>query len=101
MIVLDYITGVMQAIVNKKINSEVGVKGIIKKIGYLVMVAVSVVLDRIVGDTGAIRDIVIFFFVANEGISLVENWVAIGLPMPKVIIDTLEQIKTKGGKKDE
>jgi len=56
-------------------------------------------LDRIVGDTGAIRSIVIFFFVANEGISLVENWVDMGLPMPQVIIDTLEQLKNKGGEK--
>lgn len=98
MIVLDYITGVFKAIFNKKLNSEVGIKGVIKKVGYLIIVAVAVMLDRIVGDTGAIRNIVIFFFVANEGISLVENWVAMGLPMPKVIIDTLEQIKQKGDK---
>ena len=98
MIVLDYLTGVFKAIFNKKLNSEVGIKGVIKKVGYLVIVAVSVMLDRIIGDTGAIRNIVIFFFVANEGISLVENWVAMGLPMPQVIIDTLEQIKQKGDK---
>lgn len=98
MIVLDYLTGVFKAIFNKKLNSEVGIKGVIKKVGYLIIVAVAVMLDRIIGDTGAIRNIVIFFFVANEGISLVENWVAMGLPMPKVIIDTLEQIKQKGDK---
>lgn len=98
MIVLDYITGVFKAIFNKKLNSEVGIKGVIKKVGYLIIVAVAVMLDRIIGDTGAIRNIVIFFFVANEGISLVENWVAMGLPMPQVIIDTLEQIKQKGDK---
>ena len=98
MIVLDYLTGVFKAIVNKKLNSEVGIKGVIKKVGYLIIVAVAVMLDRIIGDTGAIRNIVIFFFVANEGISLVENWVAMGLPMPQVIIDTLEQIKQKGDK---
>jgi len=56
-------------------------------------------LDRIIGDMGAIRNIVIFFFVANEGISIFENWVSMGLPMPQVISDTLEQIKTKGEKK--
>lgn len=98
MIVLDYLTGVFKAIFNKKLNSEVGIKGVIKKVGYLIIVAVAVMLDRIIGDTGAIRNIVIFFFVANEGISLVENWVAMGLPMPQVIIDTLEQIKQKGDK---
>ena len=98
MIVLDYLTGVFKDIFNKKLNSEVGIKGVIKKVGYLIIVAVAVMLDRIIGDTGAIRNIVIFFFVANEGISLVENWVAMGLPMPQVIIDTLEQIKQKGDK---
>lgn len=98
MIFLDYITGVFKAIFNKKLNSEVGIKGIIKKVGYLIIVAVSVMLDRIIGDTGAIRNVVIFFFVANEGISLVENWVAMGLPMPQIIVDTLEQIKQKGDK---
>lgn len=98
MIVLDYITGVFKAIFNKKLNSEVGIKGIIKKVGYLIIVAVSVMLDRIVADTGAIRNVVIFFFVANEGISIVENWVAMGLPMPQIVIDTLEQIKHKGEK---
>lgn len=98
MIVLDYITGVFKAIFNKKLNSEVGIKGVIKKVGYLIIVAVSVMLDRIIGDTGAIRNVVIFFFVANEGISLVENWVAMGLPMPQIIVDTLEQIKQKGDK---
>lgn len=98
MIVLDYLTGVFKAIFNKKLNSEVGIRGVIKKVGYLIIVAVAVMLDRIIGDTGAIRNIVIFFFVANEGISLVENWVAMGLPMPQVIIDTLEQIKQKGDK---
>ena len=98
MILLDYITGVFKAIFNKKLSSEVGIKGVIKKVGYLVIVGVGVMLDRIIGDTGAIRNIVIFFFIANEGISLVENWVAMGLPMPQVIIDTLEQIKQKGEK---
>lgn len=98
MIVLDYITGVFKAIYNKKLNSEVGIKGVIKKVGYLIIVAVSVEIDRMMGDTGAIRNIVIYFFVANEGISVVENWGAMGLPMPQAIMDALEQIKQKGDK---
>lgn len=98
MIVLDYITGVFKAIYNKKLNSEVGIKGVIKKVGYLIIVAVSVEIDRMMGDTGAIRNIAIYFFVANEGISVVENWGAMGLPMPQAIMDALEQIKQKGGK---
>lgn len=102
MIVLDYITGLCKAIHNKKLNSLIGAKGIIKKVGYLIIVAMSVLLDKTAGDTGAIRSIVIYFFVANEGISILENWGAMGLPLPKKIFEVLEQIKNeKGGGKDE
>jgi len=101
MIALDYGTGILKAIHQKKLNSEVGAKGIVKKVGYLIVVAVCVMLDRIVGDTGTIRTVVIYFFVANEGISLMENWIGMGLPIPKIISETLEQIKKKGGDKDE
>ena len=92
-IVLDYLTGVCKAIHNKKVNSEIGLKGIVKKVGYLIIVAVSVILDRITGNTGAIRTLVIYFFVANEGISILENWGGMGLPLPQKLKDTLEQLK--------
>ena len=94
---LDYITGICKAIVNKKINSIIGIKGIIKKVGYLVVVALSVQLDNITGGTGALRTLVIYFFVANEGISVLENWGSIGLPLPKKIMETLEQLKKENG----
>lgn len=97
LMVLDYITGLCKAIANKEINSIIGAKGIIKKVGYLIIVAVSVLLDEVVGNTGAIRNIVIYFFVANEGISILENWGAIGLPLPKKITEVLEQIKNENG----
>lgn len=92
-VILDYITGLCKAISDKKVNSAIGLKGIIKKIGYFIVVAVSVMLDRITGDTGAIRTLVIYFFVANEGISILENWGGMGLPLPKKIFDVLEQLK--------
>ena len=94
---LDYITGICKAIVNKKIKSVIGIKGIIKKIGYLILVALSVQLDNITGGTGALRTLVIYFFVANEGISILENWGSIGLPMPKKLMETLEQLKKENG----
>lgn len=97
LMVLDYITGLCKAIANKEINSIIGAKGIIKKVGYLIIVAVSVLLDEVVGNTGAIRNIVIYFFVANEGISILENWGAMGLPLPKKITEVLEQIKHENG----
>ena len=97
LMVLDYITGLCKAIANKEINSIIGAKGIIKKVGYLIIVAVSVLLDEVVGNTGAIRNIVLYFFVANEGISILENWGAMGLPLPKKITEVLEQIKNENG----
>ena len=63
-IVLDYVTGIFKAIYKKKLNSEIGLKGIVKKIGYLILVALATMTDRIMGDTGAIRTLVIYFFVA-------------------------------------
>lgn len=99
-IVLDYITGICKAIYNKKMNSKVGAKGIIKKIGYLIVVAVAVELDRITGNTGAIRTLVIYFFVANEGISILENWGGMGLPLPQKLTDTLEQLKNDNNPKN-
>lgn len=98
-IALDYLTGVCDAIANKKINSKIGAKGIIKKVGYLIIVAVSVQLDQIVGDTGAIRNLVIYFFVANEGISILENWRSMGLPLPEKVMEVLEQLKKDNGGK--
>ena len=98
-VILDYITGVCKAISDKKVNSSVGLKGIVKKIGYFIIVAVSVILDRITGNTGAIRTLVIYFFVANEGISILENWGGMGLPLPKKIFDVLEQLKNENDPK--
>lgn len=92
-ILLDYITGICKAIVNKKLNSTIGGSGIIKKVGYLVVVALSSGLDNITGSDGTLRTLVIYFFIANEGISILENWASIGLPLPKKILETLEQIK--------
>ena len=94
-IILDYITGILKAIHNKELSSLKGLNGIIKKVGYLIIVVVANFLDMVTGETGAIRNMVIYFFVANEGISIVENWIEMGLPMPKVIKGTLEQIKNK------
>ena len=95
-IVIDYITGVMSAIYNKKLNSTIGLKGILKKFSYLIIVSLSVILDKIVGDTGAIRTLIIYFFVANDGISIVENIGKMGVPLPKKLTEVLEQLRNKG-----
>ena len=95
-IIIDYLTGVLSAIYNRKLNSIIGTKGIIKKVAYLCIVALSTIIDIITGQTGVIRTLVIYFFVANEGISIIENIAEMGVPMPKRLIDVLEQLKKKG-----
>lgn len=98
---LDYLSGILKAIYNKKLNSEIGLKGIVKKLGYFIIVAVAVILDRVMGNTGAIRTLVIYFFVANEGISILENWGGMGLPLPQKLKDTLEQLKNDNDPKSK
>ena len=84
----------------EKVNSLIGLRGIIKKFGYFIVVGVAVVLDRIMGDTGAIRTLVIYFFIANDGISILENWGGMGLPLPQKLFDVLEQLKNDNDSKE-
>ena len=72
-IVIDYLTGIASAIYNKELSSKMGFKGIIKKFSYLLVVALSVVIDNLLGQSGLIRSLVIYFFVANDGLSIIEN----------------------------
>lgn len=90
---LDYVTGICKAVKQKKLNSKAGLWGILKKFGYLVIVALAVVVDRLAGNTGAVRTMVIYFFIANDGLSILENWGGIGLPLPRKLIELLEQLK--------
>lgn len=95
-IVIDYITGIASAIYNKELSSKIGFKGIIKKFCYLLVVALSVVIDNLTGQSGIIRSLVIYFFVANDGISIIENMAEMNVKLPKKLIDSLEQIRKKG-----
>lgn len=95
-IVIDYITGIASAIYNKELSSKVGFKGIIKKFCYLLVVALSVVIDNLTSQSGIIRSLVIYFFVANDGISIIENMAEMNVKLPKKLIDSLEQIRKKG-----
>jgi len=104
--VLDYVTGVMCAIVEKKLSSEVGFRGIFKKITIFAIVAVGHMVDThiigpvgTVGDYAAIRTAVIFFYAANEGLSLLENAARLGLPIPTKLKDALAQLRGKDEKK--
>lgn len=95
-IVIDYLTGIASAIYNKELSSKVGFKGIIKKFCYLLVVALSVVIDNLLGQSGLIRSLVIYFFVANDGLSIIENMAEMNIKLPQKLIDALEQIKKKG-----
>lgn len=95
-IVIDYLTGIVSAIYNKELSSKVGFKGIIKKFCYLLVVALSVVIDNLLGQSGLIRSLVIYFFVANDGLSIIENMAEMNIKLPQKLIDALEQIKKKG-----
>lgn len=93
MMFLDYLTGVLNAIVTHKLNSDIGFKGIVKKFMILLIVAVANVLDGIILDTHEVlRTSIIFFYIANEGISLLENAAVLGLPIPEKIKQTLEKL---------
>ena len=95
-IVIDYLTGIASAIYNKELSSKIGFRGIIKKFSYLLVVALSVVIDNLLGQSGLIRSLVIYFFVANDGLSIIENMAEMNIKLPKKLIDALEQIKKKG-----
>lgn len=95
-IVIDYLTGIASAIYNKELSSKIGFKGIIKKFSYLLVVSLSVVIDNLLGQSGLIRSLVIYFFVANDGLSIIENMAQMNVKLPQKLIDTLEQIKKKG-----
>lgn len=95
-IVIDYLTGIASAIYNKELSSKIGFKGIIKKFCYLLVVALSVVIDNLLGQSGLIRSLVIYFFVANDGLSIIENMAEMNIKLPQKLIDALDQIKKKG-----
>ena len=93
-VVVDYLTGIMAAILNKRLSSEVGFHGIFKKVVIFALVAVGHIVDTHVIQNGSvIRTAVIFFYLSNEGISILENASRIGLPVPQKLKDVLEQLR--------
>lgn len=98
--VLDYITGVLRAYVNKEVSSAIGLKGIARKTVILIVLIVAVLLDRLL-NTGnwVFRTLICYFYIANEGISLLENCAGLGLPIPEKIKEALAQLK-EGEKKE-
>ena len=97
---LDYCTGVVRAFINKEVSSDIGLKGIARKTVILIVLIVAVLLDRLLNTgTWVFRTIVCYFYIANEGISLLENCAGLGLPVPETIQNALVQLKD-GEKKE-
>ena len=100
--VLDYITGLMCAVIDKKLSSAVGFKGICRKVLIFVLVGIGNLVDvYVLGQEGVLRTAVIFFYLSNEGISFLENAGRLGLPIPEKLKDVLEQLHDKGGSDNE
>ena len=92
-IALDYISGLIKAYETKTLSSSIGFRGILKKVGILVLVMLAVIVDRITINNGGVRTLVIYYFVANEGLSIIENLAQTGLPVPKKLKQALKVIK--------
>lgn len=96
-VVIDYITGLMCAVVDKKLSSEVGFKGICKKVLIFLLVGIANIIDmQIIGTGCVLRTAVIFFYISNEGVSLLENSAHLGLPVPEKLKEVLEQLHDRG-----
>ena len=101
-VIADYITGVMCAIADKNLSSEVGFKGICKKVLVFILVGVGNIIDvQVLGQAGVLRTAVIFFYLSNEGVSLLENAGHLGLPIPAKLKAVLEQLHDRSEKEDK
>mgnify|MGYP003495714262 CR=1 FL=1 len=101
-VVVDYVTGVMCAVVDKKLSSAVGFRGIFKKVLIFLLVGVANILDAQVIGTGCVlRTAVIFFYISNEGVSLLENAGHLGLPIPTKLKAVLEQLHDRAEKEEK
>ena len=101
-VVIDYITGMMCAIADRKLSSEVGFKGICRKVLIFLLVGIANVLDvNVIGTGSVLRTAVIFFYISNEGVSLLENAAHLGLPVPDKMKVVLEQLHKRSEDGDE
>lgn len=92
-IAIDYVSGIMKAFVMRELSSKIGLRGLLKKVGVLMVVMLAVIVDRVTGETGMVRNLVIYYFVANEGLSIIENLGQTGVPIPSSIKKALRALK--------
>lgn len=101
-VVIDYITGVMCAVNDHTLSSEVGFRGICRKVLIFMLVGIANILDAdIIGTGSVLRTAVIFFYISNEGVSLLENAAHLGLPVPEKIKTVLEQLHDRAKKEEK
>ncbi len=101
-VAIDYITGVMCAVIDHRLSSEVGFKGIFKKVLIFLLVGVANILDvQVIGTGCVLRTAVIFFYISNEGVSLLENAAYLGLPVLEKIKTVLEQLHSRSESEDK
>lgn len=101
-VVVDYITGVMCAISDHTLSSEVGFKGICRKVLIFLLVGIANILDvQVIGTGSVLRTAIIFFYISNEGVSLLENAGHLGLPIPEKMKDVLKHLHDRSEKGDE
>ena len=102
MMTIDYITGVTLAALDKRLSSKAGFRGIVKKLFIVMLMAAAHIIDaEVIGSGAALMTSVQLFFIANEGISILENAAALGLPVPKKLRDVLEQLRDSSDKEDK
>lgn len=101
-VIIDYITGVMCAINDHSLSSEVGFRGICRKVLIFLLVGIANILDvNVIGTGSVLRTAVIFFYISNEGVSLLENAAHLGLPVPDAIKTVLEQLHDRSEEKED
>ncbi|WP_430198023.1 phage holin family protein [Paenibacillus thiaminolyticus] len=100
-VAIDFVTGVMAAGAEGKLKSNIGMIGIARKVFIFLVVVVAHQVDNVLGDQHMLRDATIFFYLANELLSIIENGGRLGVPLPKALIKAVEVLKAKGGEQDE
>jgi toxin secretion/phage lysis holin len=98
---IDFVTGIIKAAVLKEITSQKMFLGGARKIGIFFIVAVANIIDGVLELGGVLRSVTIIYFIANEGVSLIENWSAMGLPIPRKLKEILLQLRDRNGKNEE
>ena len=101
-VVIDYVTGVMCAVVDRRLSSAIGFRGIFKKVLIFALVGIGHILDAyVIGMGSVLRTAIIFFYLSNEGVSLIENAAHLGLPVPEKLKAVLEQLHDRAEKEEE